>query len=274
MNSVKPRSRRKKAPCSAFTLIELLVVIAIIAILAAILLPVLAAAQEKGRRSYCLNNEKQLGLATAMYTNDNRDFLPWPNWDNGSCPSGVAGWLYSSSGSLSLAPPLINPSTWPKNRVAHLQTGVYWQYMPNPNSFICPDDLKPAPAPSLWSQRTQNLSTYVMNGAACFYVGNGQNIAQYNYATCKLTQIWSQECYLLWEPDTGQALTEYGIYNDGSNTPDIKQGVGYMHVKGANVLALDGHVVFMSYREYTNEISVPGKNLWWWNPKTADGQVY
>jgi len=57
----------------AFTLVELLTVIAIIGILAALLLPVLARVKDRARTTFCVNNCRQLGIASHLYLTDNED---------------------------------------------------------------------------------------------------------------------------------------------------------------------------------------------------------
>lgn len=83
----------------AFTLIELLVVIAIIAILAAILFPVFAQAREQARKTQCLSNAKQIGLASMMYAQDYDETLPETGWVGPCSAPASQGCRVDSSGS-------------------------------------------------------------------------------------------------------------------------------------------------------------------------------
>jgi prepilin-type N-terminal cleavage/methylation domain-containing protein/prepilin-type processing-associated H-X9-DG protein len=98
----------------AFTLVELLVVIAVIAILAALLLPALSKAKEKGKLAVCTNNERQLSIAWQLYAGDNDERLVRNGTgevyspDRGWLPSWVSG-AFVSSVDCTNAELLVNP---------------------------------------------------------------------------------------------------------------------------------------------------------------------
>jgi prepilin-type N-terminal cleavage/methylation domain-containing protein/prepilin-type processing-associated H-X9-DG protein len=117
--NLKPNYRR------AFTLIELLVVIAIIAILASMLLPALARAKSKASAVQCLNQMRQIGLATQMYADDNQGYLPRSS--HSAMANGQMAWGYA------IAPYVINKRlTQPDSHWTNLLQTVYH----------CPKDLK------------------------------------------------------------------------------------------------------------------------------------
>jgi len=254
--SAKPATQN-----TGFALIELMVVILTCAMLGCLVVPALARSGDGGKRAVCYNNLRQLGTAMIMYGNDNRDFLALPNWDGGA-PSNPAGWLYFVSSRI--PNPFVAP--WLNNGDSAWQTGLWWKYMPNAKAYLCPVDIQ---SPSYTeNQRINELSSYVMNGAVC-----GYEIAS---RTCKITDAWSPDCYMLWVPDEnalGPGNPGAFAFNDGSNYPNTMEGgLAQMHtLAGGDILTVGGAVQFVSLQRFAKESNSSVKSLAWWSPFSSNG---
>jgi prepilin-type N-terminal cleavage/methylation domain-containing protein len=142
----------RNRPQRAFTLIELLVVIAIIAILAALLLPALSRAKQKGQQAVCISNLKQIGLTFAIYLNDHNDHFPDRRDLKSSLPGGYHPW---------------DVNTWPPSdpRAGWAAT-TFSNECPNFNVWSCPSAVNSTTGNAIESVQAASTDT---NAPLCHY---------------------------------------------------------------------------------------------------------
>lgn len=220
---MKKTSSKQNASNSFFTLIELLVVIAIIAILAAMLLPALQQARERGRSASCMNNQKQCGIAFNMYADENNGF------------NGI-----STTGGTSASPWFVR---WPGLLASEYGNSNFMTM----NQQLCPSIIPNKLQTSKPSDKI-TLGNGVQKNQCWIGYGNSLNyLATEHKVSIKVDVVtyWFMVTKALSNPSSTFLLA------DSINERDIVQDLAPIsssttvypiHGKSANILLADGHV--------------------------------
>lgn len=215
-------------PGRAFTLLELLVVVAIIGILAALLLPVLAAAKKRAWTAQCDSNLHQIGLGLKMYADDHGELYP----ESG----GTIQWDQKDSATTNFS--------WMQQIIGYTQ---------NTNVYHCPAD-DPAQV-GFFNYFNGVRAAYVFTGG--FASVNGKKIVYPDAFVLSGDTIGST--FTLDNADKDD-YTYNCVGGDDNGTPSEEWQV---HSKGQNILFEEGHVKF--YKAYaTNEMTFRYDSMHGW----------
>lgn len=250
MEQVNPHCRTdepsRRSALQGFTLIELLTVIGVIAILAALLLPVLAGSRSKARAIACLSNERQLMLASLVYVGDFNDALPY-NLGSAEIKKLEAQQQFWNWSSPVLSWELDADNT---NSVLLTRGGIGPYASSTAKVYRCPADsvVSDIQSQAGWRARVRSISMNAMVGNAGQFLLAGANVNNpYFRQFLKVGQIpQPAQIFVLTEehPDS---------INDGYflNKPESMQWVDLpasYHNGAANLAFADGHLETHKWR--------------------------
>jgi prepilin-type N-terminal cleavage/methylation domain-containing protein/prepilin-type processing-associated H-X9-DG protein len=224
-----------------FTLVELLVVMAITATLAALLLPALAGARSKARAVTCLNNERQLGLAFQIYTDDFNDRMPY-NLGVDEIRQSLA-----QNQSLNWCSTILD---WEVDNTDNTNTTLVTQGGVGPYTgrtakiYKCPNDnyVSDIQAAAGWTARVRSFSMNAMIGDAGQFSRSGANVNNPDYQQFfKLSQVPKPVQIFVFIEEHPNSVDD-GYFINNPETLSWTNLPAAHHNGAANLTFADGHL--------------------------------